>query len=168
MSVTTFPPLLTGAWQLDPARSSLEFSVPHFYGLMKVRGRFESFAGSVDLDTVPAVELTVDAASINTGNRKRDEHLRSKDFFKVSDHPTLSFTSTSAEVNGDTLQLRGMLRALGNSVTIELPLQVVAIADGLQVEGSIEIDQRQIGLTWSPLGLTRTPTTVSLRGRLVR
>lgn len=157
-----------GSFHLEPGSSKIEFSVPHFYGLMKVKGHFEGYAATLDLDAEPAVALTVDAASINTGNKKRDEHLRSKDFFKVAEHPTISFTSTSAELNGNTLDVRGTLEAAGRSVTIELPLTIVPDGNGHAVEGTLTIDQRLLGLTWSPAGITRTPTTVSLRGRLLR
>lgn len=156
-----------GSFRLEPSSSKIEFSVPHFYGLMKVKGHFDGYAATLELDAEPAVTLVVDAASINTGNKKRDEHLRSDDFFKVAQHPTIAFRSTSAELRGDTLHVRGTLEAAGNSVTIELPLRIVPDGNGHAVEGTLTIDQRLLGLTWSPLGITRTPTTVSLRGRLL-
>jgi polyisoprenoid-binding protein YceI len=157
-----------GSFHLEPGSSKIEFSVPHFYGLMKVKGHFDGYAATLALDDDPAVTLTVDAASINTGNKKRDAHLRSKDFFKVTEHPTISFTSTSAELSGNTLNVRGTLEAAGRNVTIELPLTIVPDGNGHAVEGTLTIDQRLLGLTWSPAGITRTPTTVSLRGRLLR
>jgi len=157
-----------GSFHLEPTSSRIEFSVPHFYGLMRVKGHFEGYSATLDLDAEPAVTLTVDAASINTGNKKRDDHLRSKDFFKVAEYPVLSFSSTSAELQGDTLRVRGTLEVLGNSVAIELPLTISPDGNGHQVEGSLDIDQRLLGLSWSPLGITRTPTTISLRGRLLR
>ena len=166
-STTTSSALETGSFRLEPGSSKIEFSVPHFYGLMKVKGNFDGYAATLDLDAGPAVTLTVDAASINTGNRKRDKHLRSRDFFNVSEHPTLSFTSTSAELRGDSLFVRGTLEAVGHSLAIELPLRIVPDGNGHAVEASLEIDQRLLGLTWSPAGITRTPTTISLRGRLL-
>lgn len=165
---TTAQSLEHGSFHLEPSSSTIEFNVPHFYGLMRVTGHFEGYSATLDLDADPAVTLTVDAASIRTGNRKRDEHLRSKDFFKVSENPTISFTSTGAELRGDVLQVKGTLEAVGHSVPIELPLRIVQDGNGHAVEGTLEIDQRLLGLTWSPLGITRTPTTVSLRGRLLR
>ena len=59
-------PSATGAWRLDPGRSSVEFHVRHFYGLMTVKGRFGDYEGALDLDAVPAVELTIQAASLDT------------------------------------------------------------------------------------------------------
>jgi polyisoprenoid-binding protein YceI len=167
-STTTESALENGSFRLEPGSSKIEFSVPHFYGLMKVRGHFEDYAAKLDLAADPAITLTVDAASITTGNQKRDKHLRSKDFFDVSEYPTLSFSSTSAELRGDVLQVRGTLEAVGHELAIELPLRIVPDGNGHAVEATLEIDQRRLGLTWSPAGITRTPTTISLRGRLLR
>jgi polyisoprenoid-binding protein YceI len=157
-----------GTWRLSPEHSSLEFSVPHFYGLMHVKGHFDRYAGELNLERDPAVSLTVEATSVNTGNRKRDEHLRSKDFFTVAEHPELRFHSSAVQLRGNTLQVSGTLEALGHSQPLELPLRVIPDADGFDIEGSVQLDQREIGISWSPLGITRTPTTLSLRGRLVR
>jgi polyisoprenoid-binding protein YceI len=157
-----------GTWRLAPEHSTVEFSVPHFYGLMRVKGKFDRFAGELNLERDPAVSLTVEADSIDTGNRKRDKHLRSKDFFTVAEHPQLRFSSSAVQLRGNTLQVSGTLEALGKRQSLEIPLRVIPDADGFDVEGSVQLDQREIGLTWSPLGVTRTPTTLSLRGRLVR
>src|SRR3954452_8233468 len=72
--------LTDGRWRLDPARSSVAFHVRHFYGLMTVKGEFADYDGTLDLGATPAVELTIQATSLDTKHAKRDEHLRSKDF----------------------------------------------------------------------------------------
>lgn len=167
-ATTTAEALSTGTWRLDPTQSSIEFSVPHFYGLIKIRGHFNAFAAELQLDSEPAVRLTVEAESIDTGNAKRDKHLRSKDFFTVSEHPTISFTSTRATLSGSRLDVSGTIEALGNRVPIEIPLRVVPAGDGFEVDGTVLVDQRKLGLSWSPLGITRTPTAIKVRGRLVR
>ena len=93
----------TGAWRLDPARSSVEFQVPHFYGLMTVKGHFDRYEGTLDLSARPAVELVIDADSLDTRQGKRDKHLRSADFFDVDHYPTMHFVSTGAtrQANGE-------------------------------------------------------------------
>src|SRR3954468_22045378 len=88
-------PITDGAWQLDPTRSSVEFHVRHFYGLMTVKGEFADYDGTLDLGAEPAVELTLQAASLDTNMAKRDEHLRSRDFFDVENHPQVRFISDS-------------------------------------------------------------------------
>lgn len=91
-----------GRWRLDPTRSRVEFHVRHFYGLMTVKGRFDRFEGTLDLDAAPTIELTIDADSLDTKNRQRDKHLRSADFFDVTNHPQVRFASDSATLDGDT------------------------------------------------------------------
>src|SRR5258707_144385 len=104
---TPLAELVSGAWRLDPARSSVEFQVPHFWGLITVKGRFERYDGTLDLQSQPAVELTINADSLDTGNRKRDQHLRSADFFDAENHPRVRFVSETAVLNGDTLKISG-------------------------------------------------------------
>ena len=86
-SPTPVSELATGTWRLDPSRSSVEFNVRHFYGLMTVKGHFDRYEGTLDLGHDPAVQLTIDADSLDTKNAKRDAHLRSPDFFDIEHHP---------------------------------------------------------------------------------
>ncbi|HEX6311688.1 MAG TPA: YceI family protein, partial [Acidimicrobiia bacterium] len=84
-----------GVWEIDPAHTNVEFVARHL--LSRVRGRFTRFEGAIVIPENPAdagVEVTIDAASIATGNDDRDAHLRSPDFLDVDRFPTLSFRST--------------------------------------------------------------------------
>jgi hypothetical protein len=99
--------LASGVWQLDPARSSVAFHVRHFYGLMTVKGTFADVDGKLDLGATPSVELNIQAAGLSTSHKKRDEHLRSADFFDVERHPQVRFVSDAATLEADTLRLRG-------------------------------------------------------------
>ena len=98
---------LVGRWELDPQRSSVEFRVGHFWGLATVKGHFDDYEGRLDLGADPAIELTIDAASVQTGNPKRDQHLRSAPFFDAENHPSVQFVSDSVVLQGDTLSVRG-------------------------------------------------------------
>jgi polyisoprenoid-binding protein YceI len=167
-SDTPAPELATGAWRLDPARSSVEFHVPHFYGLMKVKGRFRDFEGTLDLHREPAVQLTIEAASLDTGNGKRDKHLRSADFFDAERHPQVRFVSDSATLADERLKVAGTLQAAGGSAPITLDAAVRALDSELEIEAVAEVDQRLLGMTWSPIGITRTPTKLIVRARLTR
>jgi len=107
-----------GRWRLDPARSTAEFRVPNFWGLVKVTGRFERFSGWLEVGEQGErrLELTIDATSINTGNDKRDEHLRSGDFFDTEHHPTVRFVSTSvSDPAGGRIHVQGELLAAGHA-----------------------------------------------------
>jgi polyisoprenoid-binding protein YceI len=100
-------------WRLDPTRSSVEVHVRHFYGLITVKGRFERFKGTLDLRSKPAVQLTIEADTLDTKHKKRDQHLRSADFFNVAAHPQVQFVSDSATLDGERLTVHGTLSAAG-------------------------------------------------------
>jgi polyisoprenoid-binding protein YceI len=157
-----------GAWRLDPTRSGVEFRVRHFYGLMTVKGRFADYAGTLDLNADPAVELTIQAASLDTKMAKRDEHLRSGDFFDVEQYPQVHFTSDSAILDGDKLTVHGQLHAAGRQIALDLDATVREIDGELEIEAVTNADHRDLGMTWSPLGTLRAPSKLIVRGRLVR
>ena len=92
------------AWELDAAHSLVEFSVKHLM-VSTVKGRFNKHSGVLELDeqnpSASTVDVTIDAASVNTGDEKRDAHLRSADFFDVDTYPTITYKSTKVEEIGD-------------------------------------------------------------------
>lgn len=155
-------------WRIDPSRSLVEFQVPHFYGLMTVKGRFERYVGTLDIAASPAVELVIDASSVETKQRQRDKHLRSDDFFDVANHPEIRFASDSATLDGGRLVVRGRLDAAGGSVPLELEARLRRDGGEFEVETSTAVDQRALGMTWSPFGLTRAPSRLIVKGRLVK
>jgi polyisoprenoid-binding protein YceI len=116
----------TNGWTLDTAHSGIAFSVRHMV-VAKVRGRFASWSGKVELDeadlTRSQLDVEIDARSIDTGNAQRDEHLRSADFLDVEQFPTLRFVSRKIEnVAADRFQVIGDLTLHG--VTREVTLAV--------------------------------------------
>ncbi len=160
--------LLSGKWRLDPQRSSVEFHAKSFWGLASVKGRFQDYRGQLDMSATPAIELTIDAASLNSGNRRRDEHLRSGDFFDAETHPHVQFVSDSVELLGDTLKVRGRLSARGGSIPIELDAQIRKLDDGgLEIEAKHTASHRELGMTWSPLGLIPPRSQLFVRAHLV-
>jgi polyisoprenoid-binding protein YceI len=156
-------------WLLDTAASRAQFRVPHFWGLVKVKGRFDRLDGWLEIDQNGdrRLELVIDASSLSTGNRKRDEHLRSADFFDTERHTEVRFRSTSVTDTGDGgLHVEGELTAAGKAVPVALDATVQEDGDQLQIEASTAVDQRQLGMTWSPLGMARTPSTLTVSARL--
>jgi polyisoprenoid-binding protein YceI len=87
-------------WRIDPAHSMIGFSIKHMK-FATVRGRFSGFEGTIRTDEWPSldplVDVKIDASTIDTGEKRRDEHLRSADFFDVSSYPTIEFRSTRVE-----------------------------------------------------------------------
>ena len=159
----------TTRWVVDPAHSSAEFRVPHFWGLVKVKGQFDRIDGWLEVDDNGSrrLELTIDAASVNTGNRQRDEHLRGTDFFDTDRHPDLRFVSSQvSEADGGDLRVQGELLAAGDRVALELQPTVRQSDDQIEIDASTTVDQRQLGMTWSPLGIARTPTVLTVHAQL--
>jgi polyisoprenoid-binding protein YceI len=123
--MATINDLAPGTWHVDPTHSSVGFTARHLM-ISKVRGRFGSFSGSVEVPEnrlAAKVSATVDLASVSTGDENRDEHLRGSDFFDVEHHPTMSFESTGGyERDGDYL-LTGDLSIHGVSKPVEFELE---------------------------------------------
>ena len=157
-------------WKLDPSRSTVEFRVRHFWGLITVSGRFDRFDGSLSVspDGTRQIELTIDADSIHTDRARRDTHLRAADFFNVSDHPQVRFRSTRVVDEGDgrLLRVAGELEAAGKRIPLTFDAVVRTPDDGLEFEATTTADQRALGMTWSPLGILRTPSTLHVNARL--
>lgn len=148
----------TGTWEIDPSHSSIEFVARHLV-VSKVRGRFASFSGTAEV-TEPvessSVEVTIDAASISTGDDKRDEHLRSPDFLDVDNHPTLTFRATGAQrSDGEQWTIPGELTIRGVSKPVTLDVAYLGVFNDpwgnpkAAFTASTEIDREAFGLTWN-------------------
>ena len=111
-------------WKLDLSHSSVGFSVPHLV-ISSVDGRFKEATAKIDLDdadvTKSQVSVEINAASIDTGDQKRDEHLKSPDFFDAKKFPKLTFKSTKIVKAGAAYKLTGDLtiRDVTKSVTLD-------------------------------------------------
>ena len=122
--------LSTGTWHIDPAHSSVEFVIRHL-GLSNVRGRFNSFTGSMTVgspQTASSVEMTVDLGSVDTNNADRDNHLRSTDIFNVENHPRMTFRSTAVTPAGDDYVLTGELSIAGTTRVVDFALEFGGVA----------------------------------------
>jgi polyisoprenoid-binding protein YceI len=118
----------TTKWTFDTVHSSLAFSVRHLM-ISKVRGRFDKWTGTLDLDdadpTASKISIRIEAASVNTQEQQRDDHLRSVDFFDAGNHPEIAFESTGVKklseqnynVTGD-LTIRGVTREVEGAVEV--------------------------------------------------
>lgn len=145
-------------WVIDPGHSHVGFSVRHMM-VSNVRGSFEKFSGTIVGDPGdPAnsrIDVTIDAATLDTQNSKRDDHLRSADFFDVAKFPTITFKSKRVEKSAGGLRVIGDLTMRG--VTKEVVLDVDGPTAPVQV-GSVmrigasattKLNRRDFGLTWN-------------------
>jgi polyisoprenoid-binding protein YceI len=124
MTIAARTQLPRGTWQVDPAHSRLEFAAKQL-GISTVRGAFREFEGTLDLDEGRAYG-TAKAASLDTNNDRRDEHLRSPAFFKVEEHPELRFESTQIRPRGEgSFEIEGDLtiRGVTNPIVLQAELQ---------------------------------------------
>jgi polyisoprenoid-binding protein YceI len=158
-------------WRLDPSGSRAEFRVPYIWGLASVEGHFQRLDGwlEIDDDQQWRMELTLDAAGLDTGNPKRDRHLRSADFFDAGHHPKVRFRSSSVnDRGGGRLHVEGELEAAGGRARLRVVVTVEHADGRLDLNAVATVDQRQLGMTWSPLGVIRTPTALNVHARLAR
>jgi polyisoprenoid-binding protein YceI len=159
-----------GTWNVDPGRSEIGFAVKAMGGLATVRGVFSAYDGSLTTGSTGAGgELTIVAASLDTGNRRRDRHLRSPDFFDVERHPQIVFTATGVAPNDDGLTVAGELVIGSARVRLELPMTVEHVAgDALRLCGSTRVPRAAAGLTWNRLGMVGDEAVLHTELTLVR
>jgi polyisoprenoid-binding protein YceI len=151
-------PAAAADWNLDASHSHVGFKVRHM-AISKVKGSFGDFAATVQGEPGKpgtfSVEATVQLASIDTANEKRDDHLRSADFFDVAQHPTMTFRSTGVTMDGDEGRLAGELTIRGVTKPVTFDLEYAGqvtdpwgnVRMGFAAEATI--DRREFGLTWS-------------------
>jgi polyisoprenoid-binding protein YceI len=147
-----------GDWQLDPVHTAVEFSARHLM-VSKVRGKFHGVSGNIHISDDPLgswVEVKIDPASVESGDAKRDEHLRSPDFLDVERHPEITFRSTRVE--GDSpggFRLEGDLTVHGVTRPVTLDVEYHGWTTDpwggrrAGFSASTEVDREDFGLTWN-------------------
>jgi polyisoprenoid-binding protein YceI len=171
LQATRFNQASNCSWRLDRQRSRVEFHTRSLWGLATVRGHFDDYTGWLDVGADPAIELTINAASLQTGNRKRDQHLRSADFFDCERHPTVRFVSESVEPEGpkgDTLRVRGRLSARGRSIPLDLTADLRATDGALEIEAAIIASHRDLGMNWNWLKAISPRSKLLVKAHLIR
>lgn len=159
--MSTVTAVTTGTWNLDPTHTEIGFTVRHL--MSKVRGKFETFEGSIvtaENLADSSVKASIDLSSINTGTADRDAHLRSSDFFGVDTYPTMTFTSTGVVAKGDNeLVVTGDLSI--KDVTKPVELAVEFLGEGgdpwggtrVGVEATTTISRKEFGIDFNiPVG----------------
>ncbi|MFI2199994.1 YceI family protein [Streptomyces sp. NPDC020192] len=130
-------PPAPGDWEIEPTHSSIGFTARHI-GLARIHGQFTSFAGAVRIGERverSAMHVVIDAASIDTGVRMRDDHLRSADFLDVERFPTLEFYSDRFVHKGGTRwAVTGALSLHGVTRTVTLDTEYLGLGNGMEGE----------------------------------
>jgi polyisoprenoid-binding protein YceI len=145
-----------GTWTLDPSATTIELHTKAMWGLAKVTGHFTAVEGSAVVGSDGSVSgtLVIDAASVNTGTAKRDEHLRTKDFFEVDTYPTFAYEVSAVTPAADgTFAVSGTFTVHGQTRPLDLVATAVfAEPDRATVTATADIDRTQWGLNWTKMG----------------
>jgi len=147
------------SWQLDSAHSQVQFTVRHMM-ISKVRGEFQKFSGTVNLDesnpAATTLDISIDVNSINNREAQRDGHLKSPDFFNAEAFPAIIFKSTSVQVTGgNSAVLTGDLTIRGVTKEVKLDVEFLGFAKspwgntsaGFTARGSL--NREDFGLVWN-------------------
>ena len=143
-----------GSWSLDPSHTSIVFHTKAVW-VVNVRGVFKAIEGSgtVGADGSVSGSIVLDAASVDTNKKKRDDHLRTADFFEVDAHPTITFSVTEAHPKGaGKVELAGTLTIRGTTRPVTLLADVSSTDGSATVSAELDIDRSEWGLTWAKMG----------------
>jgi polyisoprenoid-binding protein YceI len=165
-------PDTAGVWNMVPDRSMFAFKIKNLWGLLNVKGHFADATGDGQITDKGAVSgrLDIRVASLRTGIRRRDEHLRSADFFDAEHYPEISVVVSAAQPStGNRADLRTSFTIKGLSAPLTLPVKVIVLPDGsVRITGQTKIDRAQFGLGWNQLGMVDKAATASADAVFVR
>jgi polyisoprenoid-binding protein YceI len=148
-----------GVWAIDPGHADVAFVGRHF-GLTRIRGRFNGVAGDVTFGERvedSSVTVEIDMASVSSGDRSRDDHLRSADFFDIEHHPIARFQSTSVDISGSSATMHGELTIKGVTRPVTLAVDYLGHArdpwanDRAVFSARATLNREDWGLTWNML-----------------
>ena len=161
---------LAGSWALDAARSEIGLKSKSMWGMMPVKGVFREVTGT---GTVSAAgdatgTITVAAKSIDTKNKKRDEHLRSADFFDVARTPDITFAAEQVTPSAEGVTVSGALTVRDRTRPVSFAARVSGDEAQVVLDGETEVNRADFGLTWNQLGMTSMNNTITVHAVFTR
>ena len=161
---------LAGSWALDAARSEIGLKSKSMWGMMPVKGVFREVTGT---GTVSAAgdatgTITVAAKSIDTKNKKRDEHLRSADFFDVASTPDITFAAEQVTPSAEGVTVTGALTVRDRTRPVSFAARVSGDEAQVVLDGETEVNRADFGLTWNQLGMTSMNNTITVHAVFTR
>jgi polyisoprenoid-binding protein YceI len=142
-----------GNWRVAPDSSRIAFRM-RLFGVIPTKGGFRGFTGDLEVDSPRDAtgQLLVEVASIETGNAKRDDHLRSEDFFEVEKYPVARFNLVKVSPVPGGVTISGTLRIRDREMPIHTPATVTpAAGDSLRIEATVDLDPRKPGFAFKHL-----------------
>ena len=162
---------LAGSWALDPARSVIGLKSKSMWGMLQIKGVFREVTGSGTVSAAGDVAgtVTVAAGSVDTKMKKRDEHLRSADFFDVANYPDITFAAEQVTPSGEGVTVTGTLTVRDRTRPVSLAARVSG-SDGAQLvlDGEIQVNRADFGLTWNQLGMVSVQNTITVHAVFTR
>jgi polyisoprenoid-binding protein YceI len=155
-------PASAATYEIDPAHTFVVFEATHL-GIGKAYGMFRKTTGSYDPDA-GKLDVTIDANSVYSANKKRDDHLRGPDFFNAKQFPTITFKSTEVKTAGDQIKIMGNLTMKGTTKPVELVMKKVGEGKDpwgnfrTGYEGSLTVNRMDFGIDYMPEGLSKDIT----------
>ena len=162
---------LAGSWTLDGARSSVGLRTKSVWGMVKVKGVFSQVTGQAVITATGEASgtITVGAASIDTGLKKRDDHLRSADFLDVGKYPDITFTATSVTLSGESAAVSGTLTVRDQTRPVTVSGTVAAHgADEISLDAELPVNRGQYGLTFNQLGMMSLDNIIAIHAVFAR
>jgi polyisoprenoid-binding protein YceI len=156
---------LAGSWTLDSERSTVTLRSKSMWGLIPVKGVFRELEGAATISPAGEItgRLTVAAGSVDTSNSKRDEHLRSDDFFLSEKHPAITFTLSALTLADEGASVSGTLTVREKSQAITFPASVGRLDDGaLALDATLQVDRSEFGLTWNQMGMASMKNAITI------
>jgi polyisoprenoid-binding protein YceI len=162
---------LAGTWILDPARSTVSLHSRSMWGLVAVNGAFGTLVGEGVVSPTGDARgtVTVGSASVDTKVKRRDEHLRSAEFFDSARYPHIVFTADRVTLAGPGVTVDGSLSVRDRTLPLSFPATVTVLGDGeLRLDAEVVVDRSAYGMMWSPMRVATMRTTITVRAVFAR
>jgi polyisoprenoid-binding protein YceI len=157
---------LIGEWRLDTKASEIRIAHKTLWGLVEIKGHFKTFRGGghVNADGQVAGSITIDVASIDTKNQKRDKHLRSEEFFDVQQFPSITLHVSDVAIRDNAAQVRSSLdiKGIHEPLTFTGHVEEVTV-NTVTLTATFTVDRDRFGMSWNKAGMMKGLTTVTVR-----
>ena len=162
---------LAGAWTLDGAASTVGLASKSMWGMAKVKGVFSQVTGAAVISEAGEATgtITVAVASLGTGIKKRDEHLRSAHFFDAEKYPDISFIASSVTLSGASAVVSGTLTVRDQTKPVTITGTVAAHgADEISLDAELPVNRGDYGMSFNQLGMMSLDNTITIHAVFTR
>ena len=161
---------LAGTWTLDTARSEVRLKSRSMWGLAPVKGVFREVTGNGTVSAAGEVTgtITVAARSVDTKNKKRDEHLRSAEFFDAANRPDITFTVDGIKPGNGGVRVTGSVTVRDQTRPVSFDATVSSAGGETWLDGEIQVNRADFGLTWNQMGMASMRNTITVHAVFTR